>query len=197
MTIKGAALATALAVAAGLSACATATPYQPNLRGQSVSGGFSEVQVTQDRFRVQFQGNTLTNRDTVERYLLYRAAEVTLERGYDWFEIDDRRTDKTQRTYVDQVGPRFGGGYGFGYGYGYWQPSWRYFGPGYGWRTWSPFYGDPFFADRMDVRTVQQFEAGAEIILHRGPVPQGSARAFDARQVKQNLEPTIVRPQPR
>lgn len=183
-----------LAITAGLAGCTTATPYQPDLRGSQVSGGFSETRVTNDRFRVQFRGNTLTSRDTVERYLLYRAAELTLAQGYDWFEIDDRRTDKTQRTYVDPpMGPRFG----YGFGYGYWQPSWRYYGAGFGWRSWDPYFGDPFFADRMDIRTVQQFEAGAEIILHRGPTPEGSARAFDARQVKQNLEPTIVRPQPR
>lgn len=183
-----------LAITAGLAGCTTATPYQPDLRGSQVSGGFSETRVTNDRFRVQFRGNTLTSRDTVERYLLYRAAELTLAQGYDWFEIDDRRTDRTQRTYVDPpIGPRFG----YGFGYGYWQPSWRYYGAGFGWRSWNPYFGDPFFADRMDIRTVQQFEAGAEIILHRGPTPEGSARAFDARQVKQNLEPTIVRPQPR
>ncbi len=183
-----------LAVTAGLAGCTTATPYQPDLRGSQVSGGFSETRVTNDRFRVQFRGNTLTSRDTVERYLLYRAAELTLAQGYDWFEIDDRRTDRTQRTYVDPpMGPRFG----YGFGYGMWQPSWRYYGAGFGWRSWNPYFGDPFFADRMDIRTVQQFEAGAEIILHRGPTPEGSARAFDARQVKQNLEPTIVRPQPR
>ena len=183
-----------LAITAGLAGCTTATPYQPDLRGSQVSGGFSETRVTNDRFRVQFRGNTLTSRDTVERYLLYRAAELTLAQGYDWFEIDDRRTDRTQRTYVDPpIGPRFG----YGFGYGYWQPSWRYYGAGFGWRSWNPYFGDPFFADRMDIRTVQQFEAGAEIILHRGPTPEGSARAFDARQVKQNLEPTIIRPQPR
>jgi hypothetical protein len=183
-----------LAITAGLAGCTTATPYQPDLRGSQVSGGFSETRVTNDRFRVQFRGNTLTSRDTVERYLLYRAAELTLAQGYDWFEIDDRRTDRTQRTYVEPpLGPRFG----YGFGYGYWQPSWRYYGAGFGWRSWDPYFGDPFFADRMDIRTVQQFEAGAEIILHRGPTPEGSARAFDARQVKQNLEPTIVRPQPR
>lgn len=183
-----------LAITAGLAGCTTATPYQPDLRGSQVSGGFSETRVTNDRFRVQFRGNTLTSRDTVERYLLYRAAELTLAQGYDWFEIDDRRTDRTQRTYVEPpLGPRFG----YGFGYGYWQPSWRYYGAGFGWRSWDPYFGAPFFADRMDIRTVQQFEAGAEIILHRGPTPEGSARAFDARQVKQNLEPTIVRPQPR
>lgn len=185
-----------LAITAGLAGCTTATPYQPDLRGSQVSGGFSETRVTNDRFRVQFRGNTLTSRDTVERYLLYRAAELTLAQGYDWFEIDDRRTDRTQRTYVDPpMGPRMG--WGGGWGYGFWQPSWRYYGAGFGWRSWDPYFGDPFFADRMDIRTVQQFEAGAEIILHRGPTPEGSARAFDARQVKQNLEPTIIRPQPR
>ena len=186
-----------LAVTAGLAGCTTATPYQPDLRGSQVSGGFSETRVTNDRFRVQFRGNTLTNRDTVERYLLYRAAELTLAQGYDWFEIDDRRTDRTERTYVDSMGPRMGMGWGGGWGYGMWQPNWRYYGAGFGWRSWNPYFGDPFFADRMDIRTVQQFEAGAEILLHRGPTPEGSARAFDARQVKQNLEPTIVRPQPR
>jgi hypothetical protein len=184
-----------LAITAGLAGCTTATPYQPDLRGSQVSGGFSETRVTNDRFRVQFRGNTLTSRDTVERYLLYRAAELTLAQGYDWFEIDDRRTDRTERTYVDSMGPRMG--WGGGWGYGMWQPSWRYYGAGFGWRSWNPYFGDPFFADRMDIRTVQQFEAGAEIILHRGPTPEGSARAFDARQVKQNLEPTIIRPQPR
>mgnify|MGYP001358476655 CR=1 FL=1 len=107
-----------LAITAGLAGCTTATPYQPDLRGSQVSGGFSETRVTNDRFRVQFRGNTLTSRDTVERYLLYRAAELTLAQGYDWFEIDDRRTDRTQRTYVDPpIGPRFG----YGFGYGYWQ----------------------------------------------------------------------------
>ena len=186
-----------LAITAGLAGCTTATPYQPDLRGSQVSGGFSETRVTNDRFRVQFRGNTLTSRDTVERYLLYRAAELTLAQGYDWFEIDDRRTDRTERTYVDSMGPRMGMGWGGGWGYGMWQPSWRYYGAGFGWRSWNPYFGDPFFADRMDIRTVQQFEAGAEIILHRGPTPEGSARAFDARQVKQNLEPTIIRPQPR
>ena len=189
-------IAGALAVAAALSGCATATPYQPNIRGQAASGGFSEQQLTQDRFRVNFAGNTLTKRDTVERYLLYRAAELTLQQGYDWFEMDDRRTDRDQRTYIDRD-PFYGPGYGFGYGYGFWRPNWRYFGPGYGWRTWDPWFNRPFFADQIDVTTVQRFEASAEVLMHKGSPPHGASRAFDARQVQANLEPTIVRPQPR
>ena len=44
----------ALALLAGLSACATATPYQPNLPGSAVSGGYSEMRVEPDRWRVSF-----------------------------------------------------------------------------------------------------------------------------------------------
>ena len=190
-------IAGALALSAALSACATATPYQPNIAGQSASGGFTDLKLTDDRYRVSFSGNSLTKRDTVERYMLYRAAELALTQGYDWFEMDDRRTDRDRQTYIeaDPFGPRFGYGGGFGYGYGFWQPRWSYYGRGFGWRTWDPFYTrSRFWADDYDVRTIEKFEASADIILHKGPPPAGASRAFDARQVQANLEPTIIRP---
>jgi hypothetical protein len=43
-TIAGkAGLVAAVALAALLTACATATPYQPNIAGQKAAGGFSET----------------------------------------------------------------------------------------------------------------------------------------------------------
>lgn len=188
MTFKAAALAAALVATAGLSACATATPYQPNVRGQAVSGGFSETRIEADRFRVTFAGNSLTSRETVERYLLYRAAELTLDQGGAWFQVVERQTDRKARTYIDPdpMGP-------FGR-YGYWRPYWRYYGPGPGWRAWDPWYGDPFWADRVDVRTIERFEASAEILIGRGAKPEHDPRAFDAREVMANLAPGIVRP---
>jgi outer membrane biogenesis lipoprotein LolB len=42
-------LVAAVALAALLTACATATPYQPNIRGQQASGGFSEQRLEGDR----------------------------------------------------------------------------------------------------------------------------------------------------
>jgi hypothetical protein len=191
-------IAGALSLAALTAGCATPTPYQPNLRGQAISGGYTETQITADRYRVSFSGNTLTKRDTVERYLLYRAAELTLSKGADWFEMDDRRTDANRETYVDPY--PFRGGFG---PYGFWRPSWRYYGRPYGY-GYGYGYGfgrsgslDSVFGPEYDVHTSQRFEASAEIILHRGPPPAGMSRAFDARQVQANLEPTIVRPQPR
>ncbi|MBN9320188.1 MAG: hypothetical protein J0I28_10925 [Caulobacterales bacterium] len=201
MKIRPIATLAAMALAAGLAACATPTPYQPAVRGTAVSGGFSDARITENRFRVTFSGNTLTSRETVERYLLFRAAELTTQTGYDWFEIVDRATDRDRRTYSTpgMMGPGFGG-----WGYGYWQPAWRFYGPRYGWRSWDPFWGGPFggpwgggFGGGFDTRTVEKFEASAEIMLRRGPTPEDNPRAFDARQVMSNLGPNIQRPQPR
>ncbi|MFN3858733.1 MAG: CC0125/CC1285 family lipoprotein [Caulobacter sp.] len=174
-----------------MAACATATPYQPNVRGQAVSGGYSDERITSDRFRVSFSGNSLTSRETVERYLLFRAAELTLAEGYDGFVLADRETTRDSRTYFDPPPGRYG------WGYGYWRPSWRYFGPRYGWRRWDPWYSDRFWADDMDMRTVTRFEATAEIVMYRGPSPSGPERSFNAREVVANLGPGIVRPEPR
>lgn len=191
MKLRQAAISAALAVATGLSACATATPYQPNIRGQATTGGFSEQQLEADRFRVNFAGNSLTSRETVEGYLLFRAAELTVAQGYDYFVIVDRDTDRKTRTYVEP--DPFYRPY-WGTGFGYWRPSWRYYGIRGGWRGWDPYWGDPFFADRVDVRTIDKYEASAEIQMRRGRKPEGEPRAFDARAVMDAIRPRLQMP---
>ena len=188
------AVAAALALAGAVAGCPTPTPYQPNLPGQQASGGFSEMRIEPDRWRVSFAGNTLTERSTVEGYLLFRAAELTLQNGYEWFTIEDRHTERGARTYVEPD-PLYRPWYGPAYGY--WRPSWRYMGYGYGWRSWDPFWGDPFWGDRVDVRTVEKFEATAEIIMRHGAKPAADPRAFDAKAVVENLRPRIQYPAPR
>ncbi len=192
MTMKTAAIAATVSLALGLAACETATPYQPLQHGASTSGGFSDQRLDADHVRVSFQGNTLTSRATVESYLLYRAAELTVAQGFDWFETVDRHTDRDKRTYVDPE-PFYGPGYGFGYGYGFWRPSWRYYGGGFGWRSWDPYWGGPFWGDTGQVQTVEKFQATAEIVMHHGAKPNGVPQAFDARGVMANLGPTIQR----
>lgn len=193
MSRKSAALVAILAISAGLTACATPTPYQPAVRTGATQGGFSEVRVEPNRFRVTFTGNSLTSRETVEGYLLFRAAELTVQNGYDWFQVVDRDTDKKTRTYVEPD-PMYRPWYG---GYGFWRPAWRYYGGGFGWRTWDPFWGDPFWADRVDVRTIERYEATAEVVMSRGAKPTDDARAFDARAVMDNLRPRIKYPEAR
>ena len=193
MRSKTLAFVAALALSAGLAACETPTPYQPNLPGHGASGGFSESRVEADRWRVTFAGNSMTSRETVEAYLLYRAAELTTQQGFDWFSIVDRHTERDARTYVDPD-PL----YHPWYGYGFWRPTWRYYGHRYGgWHTWDPFWGDPFWADRYDVQTIQKFEATAEIQMHHGAKPADDPAAFDAHAVIDNLRPRIQYPAPR
>jgi hypothetical protein len=190
MLRKSTAFAAALLLSAGLAACATPTPYQPLVHGNATSGGFSEVRLEPNRFRVTFAGNSLTSRETVEGYLLFRAAELTGQNGYDWFRIVDRDTDKKVETYAEPD-PLYRPWYG---GFGYWRPSWRYYGRGFGWRGWDPFWGDPFWADRVDVRTIEKYEASAEIVMYHGAKPADDPRAFDARAVMDNLRPRIQYP---
>jgi hypothetical protein len=194
MTKTPAAIATALVLAAGLSACVSPTPYQPNVRGGATSGGYSEVRIEPNRWRVTFTGNTMTSRETVEGYLLFRAAELTLQNGDDWFSIVDRQTDAKSRTYVEPD-PLYHPWYGPGFGY--WRPSWRFRGRGFGWRTWDPWFGGPFWADQVDVQTVQSFEASAEIMTHKGAKPANDPRAFDAHAVVDNLKSKIRYPNAR
>jgi hypothetical protein len=186
-----AAAALALSVAA-LAGCVTGpTPYQPYVseRGPGVHGGFSDQRLAPDRYVVRFHGNDMTSRERVEGYLLYRAAELTVQNGFDWFQMADRRTEHDVKTVV-QPDPF----YQPWYGHPYWRPSWGYYGRGYGWRYWDPWGGGPFWYDRMDVRTVEAFETTAEIVMRKGPTPAGDPRAMDARGVMAQLAPRIELP---
>ena len=168
-----------------LSACTTATPYQPLQRGAKVSGGYSEQRIEANRFRVTFSGNSLTSRERVENYLLYRAAELTTQAGYDGFTMVTRATDPRVRTTVSRP---------FGPGpWGWWGPSWRYRHGGY-WHSWDPWGPGPFWADDIDINTVTNYEASAEIVMFRGRRPDDPA-SFNAREVMQNLSGTIELPQ--
>ena len=99
-------VAAPLALEALLGACATATPYQPLQTRGDVRGGYSEQRIEENRYRVTFAGNTFTSRQTVENYLLFRAAELTREAGYDGFPMVARGTDPhtTTRVFSDPFG---------------------------------------------------------------------------------------------
>jgi hypothetical protein len=164
--------------ALALAACATTTPYQAAPAGGGY--GYSERRVEDNRYTITFNGNSLTERATVENYLLYRAAELTLQQGFDYFVVSQRATEGNSRLVP------FGGSGRFGF-----YPDYYWYAPRYGWR---PYY-DPFWDDTT-YREVTRYQATAEIVLFKGTKPADNAQAFDARQVKQNLESVVVRPAP-
>lgn len=152
-------------LSAALAACATVTPYQPLRDGY----GYAEQKIEGARYRVSYAGNDLTPRQTVENYLLYRAAELTLEQGHDYFIMVSPSTE-AQTRYTQDINA-FGsfGRYG-------WYPR-SYLGAGIGTSIPST-----------------EYEAQAYVLMRSGKKPARDAGAFDAREVKQNLEPMIVRP---
>lgn len=193
-----------LAGALVLTACATATPYQQAANADA-RNGFSEIQIENDRTRISFDGNSLTKRDTVETYLLYRAAELTKQNGYDYFTLTDRATDeKTRVQYTGFDDPY----YGF-FDYSYFHPRRGWSSPYYRsrFRSQLGFY-DPFYSpfgynsfgrsgwgNDFDYREITRYRASAEVKFGRGQKPMNADNAFNAQEVIDNLGGSIVYPE--
>lgn len=156
-----------LTLALALAACATATPYQPAAKGL----GYSEQKIESNRYKVSFVGNSATPREAVDNYLMYRAAEVTLSNGYDYFVVTDRSTDvNAERSGSNSsVGIGLGsGGYGSGISLG--------------------------IGTVLGGGSKGAYISQADIQVFKGAKPAGDNKAFDAREVKANLDPAIRRP---
>ena len=106
-----------LVAASLLAGCATSTvpDYRPRPPGGTV--GYSDLQLSPNRYRVSFSGSTISTRDDVERSLLRRAAEVTLASGYTHFVLSDRDTERDTNFYGNNF-PY--GGYPYYYPYRSW-----------------------------------------------------------------------------
>jgi len=97
---RNVALSALLALLVG--ACVSPTPYAP---AQVFGGlGYSEERLEDGNYRVAFYGNSLTDVETVDAYLLRRAAELTLENGHDYFTIEEGYTDADIRLFSTTMG---------------------------------------------------------------------------------------------
>jgi hypothetical protein len=152
-----------LALAGLLAGCGQPTPYQPAANGY----GYSEQQIEDNRYRVTFAGNELTAADTVQNYLLYRAAELTLDGGYDYFTVVDRNLDRSTAYW----------GTGDTLGTGYFTRHGDYVG-GLGFTTYS-------------ARPIDSYTAYADVVMFEGEKAAGDVNAYDARSVLRQLGPSI------
>lgn len=155
-----------LAAAIGLVACAGPTPYQPLTDGY----GYSERAIEDDRYRVVFAGNSETARATVEDFLVYRAAEVTLARGYDHFLVVGKEIERSTRYHSTFSG--VGGHH-------------HVHSPGH-----AGLHGFGGLASGT-ARPHDRYTAYADIVLRRGEAPADDLRAHDARDVIEHLRPAV------
>jgi hypothetical protein len=161
-----------------LAGCMTPSPYAPRLEGQQT--GYTDRAITQNRYRVTFTGNTATPRETVESYLLLRAAEVTRAAGFTNFVFDTRNTRANTSYQTVPYGPPdpYWGGWGRPRGFGYWG----------GW-------GFPY-EPNYDVVVRTNFDAYAEIVLLNADQAAKEPRALNAAEVINRIGPEAAAPKP-
>jgi hypothetical protein len=81
-----------------LVGCATA--YQP----QGLTGGFSEIQLEKNVFRISIRGNGYTSLDRAGEMALLRSAELSLKNGFTHFAIVDEKAD--YHTFMNPLKPQ-------------------------------------------------------------------------------------------
>ena len=152
------------------AACAPEQPYYgPKLAGRNT--GYTDIRLGQNRYRVTYSGNSTTDRETVENFLLMRAAQVTLASGYGHFIFDTRDTRANTTYFSDFTG----------------WPGWPGFG--WGWSSWP----EPYDVSG-ESRPITRFEAYAEIVMLTDAQAQKEPRAIDANAIVAKLGPIVMPP---
>lgn len=152
--------------ALALSACASLAPYGPqqSARGQ----GFSEQRIESNRFRVTYNGVGAPG--PVADRALFRAAQLTVDQGYDWFEVTHRWIDGRPDS-AGGVRPSVSIGAGSGR-YGGYRSSGVGVGLGF------------------DLSGPQPTSTTLEVVMGRGARPD-RAEAYDARGVQDSIRPRL------
>jgi hypothetical protein len=135
-------------------------------------------------FHLVLTGHKFTSRDEIEKYLAYRAAELTMAQKANWFTFTEVRV----KSDAVAAPKRDVGGKRYSFRMEYWRPVWRYKMAGDStWKNWSPFSGAAFFADGVDPKTIAAFEVSADVTLRNGPMDDANPLAFEAGAVSDLL----------
>jgi hypothetical protein len=143
-------------------------------------GVYSQQTVSPARFRLTVTGKTFTSREAIEKYLAWRAAELTMAQKGTWFTLNEgRQAGDAGPEPVNDDPARAGKRYSFRMAY--WRPVWRYKTAGAAnWTVWSPFSGQAFFAQGKDPKTISDFEVSADITIRKGVMDGANSLGFEA-----------------
>ncbi|MCC8965356.1 hypothetical protein H8A95_24325 [Bradyrhizobium sp. Pear76] len=145
-------------------------------------GVFTATKMGSDQFHLVVAGHKFTTQSDIEKYLTYRAAELTMEQKASWFTFVESRT-KADTAPVPQRDPA---GLRYSFRMEYFRPVWRYkTSSSPVWKSWSPFAGAAFITDGPKIIT--DFEVSADIVLHKGQMDDVNPLAFEAGAVSDLL----------
>jgi hypothetical protein len=156
----------------------------PNVRPAG-PGVFTQQKRGQGKFHLVLTGHRITSREEIENYLAWRAAELTAQQGSLWFSFVERRRkgDTLPVPRRDPAGMRYS------FRLAFFRPVWRYqlaAAPAV-WKSWSPFWGRPFWAEGLEGKSIARFQVSADIVLHKGQLEDDNPLAFDAGAVSDYL----------
>lgn len=174
------------------SASAPVPAESPPVVAPAKPGVYSETKQNATRYRLTVKGHAFTSRDATERYLLYRAAELTLARHFQWFTIAEsrRKGDTAPLLKPDPTGLRYS------FRLSSWRPVWRYRLAGSSaWSGWSPFANAAFFADGKDPKAITDFEVSADIVMNPGTMDDSNPLAFEPGAVSDFLVNQVSPPE--
>ncbi|NGY03670.1 CC0125/CC1285 family lipoprotein [Solimonas terrae] len=171
-------LAPAAVLAAALSACASQSTYQPAAQANAV--GYTQTALGDGHYRIVYVGDTRTRAETVRDYALLRAADFTLEQGYDWFTVTRQDTEHRDRS-TTNLAPDFAAPP---------QPV-VYRSCGLLACTSSVAYAPGYNDGEGSATTTSEraYTSRLEIVLHKGQKPGDNVNAYDARDVARSLRP--------
>lgn len=158
-----------------LAACASTPSY--SRASSPAAPGFSEQIIEANRWRVRYTGTTRMTSAQVQDYALMRAAQLTLERGEDWFEVvnSDTNADSKRRYSIETD-----------------------FGPDYYIHRSCGLVGCTTRAVPVMVRTQREtvedrtiYEHSMEIVMGSGEKRAGSERVYNARETFASLQAQV------
>ena len=154
-------------------------------------GVFVLVKKGANHLHLTVSGHNFTSRDAIEKYLAYRAAAAAASQHASWFLFvqNHAKGDTIAAPGKDPQGPRYS------FRMAFFQPAWRYkTANGPKWEKWSPFSAAPFFAGKIDAKSITAYEASADIELHKGQMEDDNPLAFDAGALSDFLVNQVAPP---
>jgi hypothetical protein len=166
-----------------LAVCVALTAAIDEMVPPAGPGVFTVKQTAPGTFKLIVAGHAFTSRGDIEKYLAYRAARLSIEKGADWFTLKEDRGNGETTVPVpvrDEAGPRYS------FRMNYFRPVWRYKVNGSpAWIRWSPFSGAPFIS--ADPKAITDFEVSVDIVVRKGPMDDAHPLAFEARALSDLL----------
>ncbi|NGY03521.1 energy transducer TonB [Solimonas terrae] len=168
-----------------LALCSCATPYQKQGILNLAGGGFGEKAITDHKYWVYFNGNGYAQKEHVLNLWLYRCAELTLEKGFQYLVIHPGEKPPAQSSSIDSQWR--------------WTPAVATPGEAPAIRrdaalhgaapvTAMPVRGGGYSYYYVPGTTIQTWNASGTVDMYQAPLPDDVLWAMDARRVIASLQ---------